>query len=182
MQSISRMWSITGLQKLFGRKYPIFCFAIFPVRLRSSRLDAQLGRCRNPGEAMVELLERVHPSRLAFVTNTRTLGYYGGRRDLCPLCRQYRTQVEFSVRQLGQSITIRVQSPRSPQRKIGCFQTMEWFIDWQGLSAPFGKADQRDLRSRSCKLCLPTGLYPRLKRQVSGCGEKVSSRKKARPR
>ena len=46
-------------------------------------------RCRLPGEAMVELLKRIHPSRLAFTANMRTLGQYCGKRDLCPSCQRY---------------------------------------------------------------------------------------------
>ena len=44
-------------------------------------------RCRLPGKAIVEVLERVHPSQLTFVTNTRTLGYYNERRNLCSMCQ-----------------------------------------------------------------------------------------------
>ncbi len=58
-------------------------------------------RCRLPGEVMVELLERIHPSRLSFVTHSRALGYYFGKRDLCSSCRRYRKSVEFIVRDLG---------------------------------------------------------------------------------
>ena len=44
-------------------------------------------RCRLLGEVMVELLERIYPSRLSFGTHNRALGYYFGKRDLCPSCR-----------------------------------------------------------------------------------------------
>lgn len=63
-------------------------------------------RCRLPGEVMVELLERIHPCRLSFVTHSRALGYYFGKRDLCPSCRRYRKSVEFTVRDLGQPTNI----------------------------------------------------------------------------
>ena len=138
-------------------------------------------RCRLPGEAMVELLQRVHPSRLTFVANTRILGHYGGKHDLCSLCRRYRKQIEFSVRDLGQSMSIRVQSQKETQRKIGCFpQTMQWFIDQQGLNAPFGTAYHKDLQGGSCKMCRANGSCPKLKRQVTDRGRKDSPRKKPR--
>ncbi len=45
--------------------------------------------CRLSNKAIVEVLEQVHPSQLTFVTNTRTLGYYNERRNLCPMCQRY---------------------------------------------------------------------------------------------
>jgi len=43
--------------------------------------------CRLSGKAIVEVLEQVHSSQLTFVTNTRTLGYYNERCDLCLMCQ-----------------------------------------------------------------------------------------------
>ena len=122
-------------------------------------------RCRLPGEVMVNLLERVHPSRLSFVTHSKALGYYLGKRDLCPSCQRYRKSVEFVVRDLGQPTSIYATSPRRPRRKISAFpQTMQWFIDRQHLDAPFGTAYHASL-SRSCKSC-GAAAYCELKRQA----------------
>lgn len=138
-------------------------------------------RCRLPGKAIVELLERVHPSQLVFVTNTRTLGYYNGRRDLCPMCQRYRKKVEFNVRDLGQLTYIGVRSPKRPQRKISAFpKTMQWFIDRQGLNAPFGTAYHKDLWSHSCKSCMANGSYFSLKRQAPVCNGGDLPRKRPR--
>ena len=45
-------------------------------------------RCRLPGEVIVELLERIHPSHLSFVTHGRALGFSHGKGDLCSSCRR----------------------------------------------------------------------------------------------
>ena len=137
-------------------------------------------RCRLPGEAMVELLGRIHPSRLTFVTETRTLERYDGKRDLRSLCRRYRKRVEFSVRDSGQLVSIQVQSPKRPRRRISGFpQTMQWFVDRQGLNAPFGTVFHRGQRSgASCKLCVAYG--PKLRRQASDDGDGDLSHKKRR--
>ena len=136
-------------------------------------------RCRLPGEVMVGLLERVHPSRLSFVTYGKALGYYSGRRDLCPSCRRYRKSVEFTVRDLGQPITIYATSARRPQRKISAFpQTMQWFIDQQHLDAPFGSAYHRSL-DRSCESCV-AATQGKLKRQAPAKEGRNKSLKKPR--
>ena len=132
-----------------------FELSCIPSSLPENRIRC-LGtiRCRLPGDVMVELLERIHPSRLSFVTHGRALGYYFGKRDLCPSCRRYRKSVEFTVRDLGQPTSIYITSARRPRRKISAFpQTMQWFIDQQHLDAPFGTAYHRSL-NYSCKSCV----------------------------
>ena len=124
-------------------------------------------RCRLPGEIIVKLLERVHPSRLSFVTHNKALGYYLGNSDLCPWCRRYRKSVEFTVRDLGQLTFIYATSAKKSRRKISAFpQTMQWFIDKQHLDAPFGTAYHASLK-RSCKSCLAAASCE-LKRKAPG--------------
>lgn len=134
-------------------------------------------RCRISGEVMMELLERIHPSRLSFGTHNRALGYYFGKRDLCSSCRRYRKSVEFTVRDLGQPINIYATSARRPRRKISAFpQTMQWFIDQQHLDAPFGTAYHRSL-NRSCKSCVAAADCE-LKRQApNNEGQYISVKK-----
>lgn len=135
--------------------------------------------CRLSGKVIVELLEQVHPSQLVFITNMRTLGYYNERCDLCLMCQRYWKKVEFNVCDLGQLTYIGVRSPKRPQRKISAFpKTMQWFIDWQGLNAPFEKAYHKDLWTHSCKLCMANGSYSSLKRQTSVCKRGDSSHKR----
>lgn len=136
-------------------------------------------RSRLPGEVMVKLLGRIHPSRLAFETSSKTLGYYGGTSDLCSICKRYRKRVEFHVRDLDQLVIIRVQTSEKPLRKIDAFpQTIQWFIDRQALNAPFGTAFHSDLRHRTCRLCLTSGICPSLKRRASNYKGGNSPRKK----
>ena len=136
-------------------------------------------RCRLPGEVIVELLQRIHPSRLSFVTHNRALGYYFGKRDLCPSCRRYRKSVEFTVRDLGQPTNIYATSARRLPRKISAFpQTMQWFIDQQHLDAPFGTAYHRSL-NRSCKSCVAAADCE-LKRQAADNEGRYISVKKPR--
>jgi len=152
-----------------------------PKKVSGGRLQC-LGtiRCRLPGETIVELLQRVHPSPLAFITSTKTLGRLEGRRDLCSLCRRFRKHVEFTVRDLDQIQDIQVQSSEKARRKISAFpQSMQWFVDRQGLDAPFGTAYHEDLARKSCRLCAGT-KKDTLKRVASEPRDKTQSRKKAR--
>ncbi len=136
-------------------------------------------RCRLPSEVMVELLERIHPSRLSFVTHSRALGYYFDKRDLYSSCQRYQKSVEFTVRDLGQSTNIYATSVRRPRRKISAFsQTMQWFIDQQHLDASFGTTYHRSL-NRSCKSCVIAANYE-LKRQAPNKEGRYISIKKPR--
>ncbi len=138
-------------------------------------------RCRLPGETMIELLHKIHPSPLAFITSVKTLGRLEGRRDLCSLCRRFRKHVEFTVRDLDQVQTILVQSPEKPRRKISAFpQSMQWFIHRQGLDAPFGTAYHEDSAHKSCSLCIGENRSHVLKRVASE--HKAPPRKKIRRR
>jgi len=135
--------------------------------------------CRLSNKAIVEVLEQVHPSQLTFVTNTRTLGYYNERRNLCPMCQRYWKNIEFSIRNMSQLTSIGVRSSKQPQWKISAFsKTMQWFIDRQGLNTSFETAYHKNLWSHSCKLCLMNGSYSSLKRQASACEGGTSSHKR----
>ena len=137
-------------------------------------------RCRLPGQVIVELLERTHPSCLSFVTNSKTLGHYHNKRDLCPLCHRYRKNIDFTVRDLGQQTNIYAQSTRRPRRRISAFpQTMQWFINQQHLDSPFGTAYHRNLKHRSCKSC-SAAAHHELKRPPTDSKDQHESRKKPR--
>lgn len=110
-------------------------------------------RCRLPSEVIVELLERIHPFRLSFATQNSMLGYYDSSCNICHSCHRYRKHVEFTARDLGQLITIHVQSPNIPLQNISAFpQSMRWFVDHQHLDAPFGTGYHRNL-NHDCKSC-----------------------------
>lgn len=110
-------------------------------------------RCRLPSKVIVELLERIDPLPLSFPTQNSMLGYYNSSRDICHSCHRFRKHVEFIARDLGELITIHVQSSKMPPRNISAFpQSMKWFVDHQHLDAPFGTAYHKNI-SHACKSC-----------------------------
>ena len=112
-------------------------------------------RCRLPGIPLVKLLKAQGISNLIFRTNARSLGYYGGKSDLCAVCRRYQKKIDFQIRHPTELITIYTESVTQGQRKISAFpQTMKWFEKQQKLDAPFGTAFHRELQVRSCRACL----------------------------
>lgn len=136
-------------------------------------------RCRLSDQVMMKLLERIHSSRLFFVTHSKALKYYLDKRDLCSSCRRYRKSVKFIVRDLNQLISIYATSARRPRRKISAFsQTMQWFVDQQHLDASFDTIYHESL-NRSCKSCV-TVAYCELKRQASDNKGRHESLKKSR--
>lgn len=136
-------------------------------------------RCRLLDEIMVKLLERIHSSRLFFVTHSKALGYYHDKRDLCSSCQRYRKSMEFIVRDLRQSTNIYATSARRSRRKINAFsQTMQWFIDQQHLDASFGTIYHGSL-NHSCKSYVIVA-YRELKRQAPSNEDRHESLKKPR--
>ena len=136
-------------------------------------------RCRLSSEVMMNLLERVHFSRLCFVTHSKILRYYLDKRDLCSSCQRYRKSVKFVVRNLDQRTNIYATSSRRSRRKVSAFsQTMQWFIDRQHLDASFDIVYYASL-NRSCKSC-ETVAYCELKRQASDNEDRHKSFKKSR--
>ena len=137
-------------------------------------------RCRLPGPAMVALLHRLNPWRLAFVTNNRLLGDYEGKQDLCPDCHRYYKRIQFHVTDLEQRISIYMASVERPKKRLSAFpQTMKWFIDQQGLNSPFGTAHHRNPLHHSCDACSRQNYHTTLKRNPSRA-ELMESKKKAR--
>jgi len=135
-------------------------------------------RCRLAGMSIVKLLARLSVSNLAFATDVETLGYYGGRIDLCALCHRYQKKVDFLVRHPTQLVTIYSESVTQGRRKISAFpQTVRWFENHQRLDAPFGTAFHRDLQDRSCKGCVPNVS---LKRPTSDGWQRSQKCKKPR--
>ena len=136
-------------------------------------------RCRCLNEVMMKLFERIHSSRLFFVTHNRILKYYFDKCDLCPLCQRYRKSVKFIVRDLNQLINIYAMSAKRFQRKISAFwQTMQWFIHQQNLDVPFNTIYYNSL-NQSCKSYV-TVADRELKRQISHNKDRYISVKKSR--
>jgi hypothetical protein len=138
-------------------------------------------RCRLRGDTFVDLLALIHPSSLGFSTGTRDLGSYDGVGDLCPTCRRYQKEVEFTIRHPTELVTISVQSMTRGRQKISAFpQSIQWFVDQQHLETVFGNPFHRDLQDRSCKSCTPkTTNYNSclLKRLASGNLEQPPTKK-----
>ena len=133
--------------------------------------------CRLPGMSIVKLLTRFNVSNLVFATDVETLGYCGGRIDLCALCHRYQKKADFLVRHPTELVTFYGESVTQGRRKISAFpQSIEWFQQQQKLDAPFGTAYHRDLQHRSCKLYIPNTL----KRQKSDDQGRSQTRKKPR--
>ena len=78
-------------------------------------------RCRLPGMSIVKLLPRFNISNLVFATDVETLGYYGGRVDLCVLYHRYQKKVDFLVRHPTELVIFYGESVTQGRRKISAF-------------------------------------------------------------
>ena len=117
-------------------------------------------RCRIPGNAICQTLERLHESRLAFMTDDEILGHFLSYEDLCGKCNRYTKDIEFIVRHPTDSISIYLQSPQQGKRRLSAFpQTIEWFTQQQHLEARFAFVGEVD--TKSCDGCWASKL-PRL--------------------
>ena len=115
-------------------------------------------RCRLRGPVICQALDRVHPSVLVFLAENEIIGYYKGDNDLCPICRRYQKEVEFTIRHINEPMTIFFQSVLQGKRRISGFpQTMQWFQEQQHLNAHFGKPYHNT--TRGCERCDPQELH-----------------------
>ena len=95
-----------------------FELASAPERVREGQYRCHgTIRCRLPGMSIVKLLTRFNVSNLVFATDVETLGYCGGRIDLCVLCHRYQKKVDFLVRHPTELVTLYCESVTQGRRK-----------------------------------------------------------------
>lgn len=175
---------IRGCEKtLYALLISAFYFELdtIPDRVREGWYHCRgMIRCRLPGMAVVELLAKCKATNMIFGIGNDTLAYYGAKLDICISCHRYQKPVEFYVRHPTESVTIHIESLLQGKRKISAFpQSMQWFVIQQKLHAPFGTANHRDLRHRSCNSCI---LGTALKRHASEDHTRLSISNKRRYR
>lgn len=123
-------------------------------------------RCRLTGRTICQTLQRIHQSKLTFITNDRILGQLEPGDDLCSGCSRYLKKVHFTIRHPTEQTTIFVQSTILGRRNLSSFpQSMQWFVDQQHLAEPFGTLVDYN-RSEPCGEChLPRTFNGLIKRR-----------------
>lgn len=113
-------------------------------------------RCRSPdARAVVRRLREEYPAAM-FVKDRDSLLGPVEELDICETCGLYRRKVGFTVRDLDEDVRIALQLDDARRWSISAFQPsrkMRWFVERQGLDAPFGCADHADNGTGDGRAC-----------------------------
>ena len=139
-------------------------------------------RCRNDFDSIFHSLTNMHGSSGEFQVNTERLGQVNPK-DLCRSCGTYRKRIAFYVKELEDTVTIKVAFRERVTRKVSGFPNcMRWFIEQQHLAADFGSL-HHDIASRPCCLACqepePSDVQ-RLLRKRKACLRRDTKRKRPR--
>ena len=103
--------------------------------------------------AVVKILSRFNIFNLIFITDVKTLGYYGEDLDLCVSCHWYQKKINFLIHHHTEFVIIYTESVTWGWRKLSAFsQTIEWFENHM-LDTSFETASHRDSQNWFCKAC-----------------------------
>lgn len=118
-------------------------------------------RCRNNFDEVLKFFE----TKSEFSVNANFLGFLSSS-DICTLCHMYSKAITFNVRQLEDTVTIKLKLNAHEKRKISGFpHNMLWFIKQQQLDAVFGTSYHDSPRINRCQMC--RGFQPTSVKQVS---------------
>ncbi|EAS29982.3 uncharacterized protein CIMG_08728 [Coccidioides immitis RS] len=128
-------------------------------------------RCRAPAHSVIKALKGLCPAPLYFFKESVNLGLCLSEDDICYKCRNYIRPVRFFARDLREDITLSLQCGESRKLLSSFPNTLQWFIDMQGLEHNFGQA-HHDIPFRiHCDEC------NRKADRIGGAGEGRNKRK-----
>lgn len=111
-------------------------------------------RCKGPAMAVVEALRRLSLENVDFVTDSETLGAFGGVQDICPACGRYSKTVSFTLRHPGEIMNIYMRVNQHKQWRISGFPaSMSSFAEKQYLYDQFGRLDHGRPATTPCNTC-----------------------------
>lgn len=122
-------------------------------------------RCRNNFDEVLRFFETNYDKQLEFSVNANFLGFLSSS-DICTICHMYSKTITFNVKQLEDTVTIKLKLNAHEKRKISGFpHNMLWFIKQQQLDAVFGTSYHDSPRISRCQMC--RGFQPTSVKQVS---------------
>ena len=111
-------------------------------------------RSRVPGHNLSKAIKGLGIDSASFLFGEEILATTMWQDDICRVCHCFCVKVEFCVSSLEALtwLTVEIDSMR---KGLSSFpQTMDWFIEQQGLRAAFGRKDQGQVgRSLGCHAC-----------------------------
>ena len=115
-------------------------------------------RCRLPGFKFLQATKAMSVEKLVITMDEETLALSNLQEEVCGLCHCYSRKLEFYVRHLDQVVTMSVcnEADGRERRELSAFpQSMEWFVEQQGLRDVFGSIDHGVPNRQPCKACGP---------------------------
>jgi len=110
-------------------------------------------RCRAPAQHVIRCLDILDPSRKDLYKDNIKLGVYISTHDICSHCHKYNRPIRFIVRDLEESIVVSLCFGDKLHRLSAFPNSMQWFVEQQGLNQKFGGSNHRLEAKEECPVC-----------------------------
>ncbi|EAW20659.1 patatin-like phospholipase family protein [Aspergillus fischeri NRRL 181] len=111
-------------------------------------------RCKGVARQIITAIERLHPQRLDFITDSESLGSFQALEDVCRGCGRYRKAVSFFINHLDETVNIYLRSNSQKRWRINGFpDTVRSFILAQKIDSPFGQHHHGRAGIAACSEC-----------------------------
>lgn len=140
-------------------------------------------RCKGVARQIIGAIERLHPQRLDFITDSESLGSLQSLEDICRGCGRYRKAVSFSINHIGETLNIYLRSNSQKRWRINGFpDSVRSFISAQKIDFPFGQHHHGRAGIVACDECAGHEIPSQRKRRKrsSDVSEQTQGGKKSR--
>lgn len=140
-------------------------------------------RCKGVARQIITAIERLHPQRLDFITDSESLGSFQALEDVCRGCGRYRKAVSFLINHLGETVNIYLRSNSQKRWRINGFpDSVRSFISAQEIDSPFGQHHHGRAGIVACSECAAheTPSQGKRRKRSSDVSEQTHGGKKPR--
>ncbi|KKZ60143.1 hypothetical protein EMCG_05065 [[Emmonsia] crescens] len=109
--------------------------------------------CCASARSVLRMLSSLHPTRIDIFKNDINLGLQLSEDDICNRCGRYCRSVRFFVRHLDDKVALSLRFDGASELLSQFPQSMQWFIDRQGLDCSFGLANHGIPLRVQCETC-----------------------------
>jgi hypothetical protein len=140
-------------------------------------------QCKGVSRQIISAIERLHPQRLDFITDSESLRSFQALEDICRGCGRYRKAVSFFINHLGEAVNIYLRSNSQKRWRINGFpDSVLSFISAQKIDSPFGQHHHSRAGIAACSDCAAHGTLSQGKRRrrSSDVSEQTQGGKRSR--
>jgi hypothetical protein len=111
-------------------------------------------RCKGVARQIIRAIERLHPQRLDFITDSESLGSFQSLEDVCRGYSHYHKAMSFSINHIGETLNIYLRSNSQKRWRINGFpDSIQSFISAQKMDSLFSQHHHSRARIVACNEC-----------------------------